>query len=133
MAAEARRLRQELAPGKDAVQPSGPPARQISDAPPAEDARQALQRYEEAKKTMELLRADKRRSCWREPWENLRGDFLQVYQSRPGATISAAALFRAGVSARALADCSPTLPPTTARPVPCCCGCRKSSPAAPPG
>lgn len=106
MAAEARRLRQELAPGKDAVQPSGPPARQISDAPPAEDARQALQRYEEAKKTMELLRADKRRSCWREPWENLRGDFLQVYQSRPGATISAAALFRAGVSARALADCS---------------------------
>ena len=26
---------------------------------------------------------------------------------------------------------APTLPPTTARPVPCCCGCRKSSPAAP--
>ena len=66
MYAEARRLRQELAPGKDAPQPSVQPARQISDTPPADDARQALQRYENAKKTMELLRADKRRSCWRE-------------------------------------------------------------------
>ena len=106
MYAEARRLRQELAPGKDAPQPSVQPARQISDTPPADDARQALQRYENAKKTMELLRADKRRSCWREPWENLQGDFMQVYQSRPNATVSAAALFRAGVSARSLADCS---------------------------
>lgn len=106
MYAEARRLRQELAPGKDAPQPSVQPARQISDTPPADDARQALQRYENAKKTMELLRVDKRRSCWREPWENLQGDFMQVYQSRPNATVSAAALFRAGVSARSLADCS---------------------------
>ena len=82
MYAEARRLRQELAPGKDAPQPSVQPARQISDTPPADDARQALQRYENAKKTMELLRADKRRSCWREPWENLQGDFMQVSPSR---------------------------------------------------
>ena len=74
MYAEARRLQQELAPAKTAARPAAQPARQISDTPSADDARQALQRYENAKKTMELLRADKRRSCWRAvSYTHLRG------------------------------------------------------------
>lgn len=123
MYAEACRLRRELDPGAAPVQAAAraqdpartqAAARQISDAPARgaarnnarDDVRQALQRYENAKQTMEALRADKRRACWREPWEDLQEDFLQVYRSRPGRTVSAAALFRAGISARSLADCS---------------------------
>lgn len=107
MLAEAQRLRQKLA--ADTAAPAAPaaaPTRQISDTSSPGDARQALRRYEDAKKTMEALRADKRRSCWRDPWEDLRGDFLRVYEDRPGTVIRAAALYRAGISARSLADCS---------------------------
>lgn len=115
MYAEACRLRRELDPDAAQIRTQAPArtsaaARQISDAPARnasrDDARQALQRYENAKQTMEALRADRRRSCWRQPWEDLQEDFLQVYRSRPNKTVTAAALFRAGISARSLADCS---------------------------
>ena len=67
---------------------------------------QLLPRYRKAKADMEALRADKVRSCWRQPWEDLAAEFLRIYQSRKNWAISPGALFRAAASQEALADCS---------------------------
>lgn len=65
-----------------------------------------LPRYREAKAKMEALRADKVRSCWRQPWEELTTEFLRIYTSRKDWAISPGALFRAAASQEALSDCS---------------------------
>lgn len=65
-----------------------------------------LPRYRDAKAKMEALRADKVRSCWRQPWEELTTEFLRIYQSRKDWAISPGALFRAATSQEALSDCS---------------------------
>lgn len=67
---------------------------------------QLLPRYRKAKADMDALRADKVRSCWRQPWEELAAEFLRIYQSRKNWAISPGALFRAAASQEALADCS---------------------------
>ncbi|WP_291440675.1 N-acetylmuramoyl-L-alanine amidase [Desulfovibrio sp.] len=67
---------------------------------------QLLPRYRKAKADMDTLRADKVRSCWRQPWEELAAEFLRIYQSRKNWAISPGALFRAAASQEALADCS---------------------------
>lgn len=55
---------------------------------------------------MDALRADKVRSCWRQPWEELTAEFLRIYTSRKDWAISPGALFRAAASQEALSDCS---------------------------
>ena len=65
-----------------------------------------LPRYRDAKAKMEALRADKVRSCWRQPWEELTAEFLRIYLSRKDWAISPGALFRAAASQEALSDCS---------------------------
>ena len=65
-----------------------------------------LPRYRDAKTKMETLRADKVRSCWRQPWEELTAEFLRIYLSRKDWAISPGALFRAAASQEALSDCS---------------------------
>lgn len=55
---------------------------------------------------MTRLKADKTRSCWRQPWEDLRDDFLRVYLSRKTWAVAPGALFRAAQSQEALAGCS---------------------------
>lgn len=67
---------------------------------------QLLPRYRKAKADMDALRADKVRSCWRQPWEELATEFLRIYQSRKNWAISPGALFRAAASQESLADCS---------------------------
>ncbi len=67
---------------------------------------QLLPRYRKAKSDMEALSADKIRSCWRQPWEELAAEFLLIYQSRKNWAISPGALFRAASSQESLADCS---------------------------
>lgn len=63
-------------------------------------------RYAAAKAAMTQLKADKTRSCWRQPWEDLRDDFLRVYLSRKTWAVAPGALFRAAQSQEALAGCS---------------------------
>lgn len=102
-----RRLRQELAPGKDAPQPSRTacpsryptPLRQTMPARPCSVMRMPRRPWSSCVPTSVV-------PAGANPGKTCRGDFMQVYQSRPNATVSAAALFRAGVSARSLADCS---------------------------
>ena len=65
-----------------------------------------LPRYRDAKAKMDTLRADKVRSCWRQPWEELTAEFLRIYMSRKDWAISPGALFRAASSQEALSDCS---------------------------
>ncbi len=65
-----------------------------------------LPRYRDAKTKMESLRADKVRSCWRQPWEELTAEFLRIYLSRKDWAISPGALFRAAASQEALSNCS---------------------------
>ena len=67
---------------------------------------QLLPRYRKAKADMDALKADKVRSCWRQPWEELAAEFLLIYQSRKNWAISPGALFRAAASQESLADCS---------------------------
>ncbi|MFT4302918.1 MAG: N-acetylmuramoyl-L-alanine amidase [Desulfovibrio sp.] len=67
---------------------------------------QLLPRYRKAKSDMEALSADKVRSCWRQPWEELAAEFLLIYQSRKNWAISPGALFRAASSQESLANCS---------------------------
>lgn len=65
-----------------------------------------LPRYRAAKNRMDALRADKVKSCWRQPWEELRAEFLRIYASRKTWAVAPGALFRAAASQEALADCS---------------------------
>lgn len=67
---------------------------------------QLLPRYRAAKTRMDVLRADKVKSCWRQPWEELRTEFLRIYASRKNWAVAPGALFRAAESQEALADCS---------------------------
>lgn len=86
---------------QDAAQLTG----RAASMPPLAQA-DLLPRYREAKERMEALRADKVRSCWRQPWEELAIDFLRIYQGRKNWAIAPGALFRAASSMEALADCS---------------------------
>ncbi len=98
-------------PGADASSSSGgadAPAGQLAKASALQPLPQAelLPRYREAKAKMDALRADKVRSCWRQPWEELTAEFLRIYTSRKDWAISPGALFRAAASQEALSDCS---------------------------
>ena len=64
--------------------------------------------YEKGKTAMDELRAHKTRSCWRQPWEELRDTFLGIAVSSPHGNQAAQALFRAGECQEELARCSHT-------------------------
>lgn len=85
-----------------APQPPAPEAA-IPDVRPAQRP-QAV--YQQAKAEMDALRKDKKRSCWREPWEKLEQRFLSVHAAKPSPAIGAGALYRAAVCREALARCS---------------------------
>ena len=62
--------------------------------------------YNKAKEDMDALREHKVRSCWRQPWEELRDTFLSIAISMPSGHIAAQSVFRAGECQEALARCS---------------------------
>ncbi len=64
--------------------------------------------YEQKKVAMDELRQHKTRSCWRQPWEELRDAFLSIAASSPYGNQAAQALFRAGQCQEELARCSHT-------------------------
>ena len=107
-APEARQL--AAAGNKDVVedQPAAaatPPAALGTPAAPLPEDR-LLPRYRAAKSRMDALKADKVKSCWRQPWEELRTEFLRIHASRKDWAVAPGALFRAAASQEALADCS---------------------------
>lgn len=65
-----------------------------------------LPRYRAGKVRMNTLKADKVRSCWRQPWEELQAEFQRIYESRKNGAVAPGALFRSAASQEALADCS---------------------------
>lgn len=71
---------------------------------PRADAAPAFeQRYEKAKQDMERLKGDSKRGGWREPWENLARDFLDIYETYPKWRNRPAALYRSAVALEELA------------------------------
>ena len=62
--------------------------------------------YNKAREDMDALREHKVRSCWRQPWEELRDTFLSIAISMPSGNIAAQSVFRAGECQEALARCS---------------------------
>lgn len=62
--------------------------------------------YQQAKADMDALRKDKKRACWREPWEKLEQRFLSVHAAGPSPVMAAGALYRAAACREALARCS---------------------------
>lgn len=75
-------------------------------APRAVSEAQLHSRYRAAKARMDALRADKVRTCWRQPWEELQAEFQRIYESRRNWALAPGALFRSAASQEALADCS---------------------------
>lgn len=71
---------------------------------PRADAAPAFeQRYEKAKQDMERLKGDSKRGGWREPWENLARDFLDIYETYPKWRNRPASLYRSAVALQELA------------------------------
>lgn len=106
-APEARQV--AAADRKEAVedQPAAPEKSSSSQAvPPSVSEDRLLPRYRAAKARMEALRADKIKSCWRQPWEELQTEFQRIYESRKDWAVAPGALFRSAASQEALADCS---------------------------
>lgn len=106
-APEARQV--AAADRKEAVedQPAAPEKSSSSQAvPPSVSEDRLLPRYRAAKARMEALRADKVKSCWRQPWEELQTEFQRIYESRKDWAVAPGALFRSAASQEALADCS---------------------------
>lgn len=106
-APEARQV--AAADRKEAVedQPAAPEKSSSSQAvPPSVSEDRLLPRYRAAKARMEALRADKIKSCWRQPWEELQTEFQRIYESRKDWAVAPGALLRSAASQEALADCS---------------------------
>lgn len=62
-------------------------------------------RLKAAKSRMSALKSDEQRSCWRQPWEDLREEFLRIHKSARK-NLAPEALFQAAESQRNLAVCS---------------------------
>lgn len=62
-------------------------------------------RYKAAKSRMDALRKDNIKSCWRQPWEDLREEFLRI--SKAGKNrLAPSALYQAAFCQQSLAACS---------------------------
>lgn len=110
MREQARELRRNLtAAATDAPAMAAAPAPQDAPEPALRavaPARRPQAVYQQAKSDMDALRKDKKRSCWREPWEKLEQRFLSVHAADPSPVMAAGALYRAAVCREALARCS---------------------------
>ena len=95
---EARKVAQPVQSKIDDTPPAAPT--------PALSAEELLQRYRAAKDRMAALRKDKVRSCQRQPWEDLRDEFLSLQKARKHPVLGPASAFRAAVSQEELARCS---------------------------
>lgn len=62
--------------------------------------------YRAAKSRMAALRGDPVKVCWRQPWEDLREEFLRISQSSKKQPLAAGALFHAAACQESLARCS---------------------------
>ncbi|MBO4295616.1 MAG: hypothetical protein J5863_02530, partial [Desulfovibrio sp.] len=62
--------------------------------------------FQKADKAMAQLKASKTRSSWRQPWEDLRTEYLSVYKSNTSSPLAPRALFKAGECQRHLAASS---------------------------
>ena len=89
-------------PAQPDVQEDAPARLQTANAAP----RGITPRYLAAKKRMENLAADRTRACWRQPWEELRDEFLSISKADKSRAIAPGALFRAAASQETLARCS---------------------------
>ena len=63
-------------------------------------------KFRAAKSRMGALRRDPVKSCWRQPWEDLREEFLRISQSGTKLPLAADALFLAAACQESLARCS---------------------------
>lgn len=63
-------------------------------------------KFRAAKSRMGALRRDPVKSCWRQPWEDLREEFLRISQSGNKLPMAADALFLAAACQESLARCS---------------------------
>ncbi len=62
--------------------------------------------FQKAEKAMAQLKSSKTRSSWRQPWEELRAEFLSIYKSNTASALAPRALFKAGECQRHLAASS---------------------------
>ena len=62
--------------------------------------------FQKAEKAMAQLKVSKTRSSWRQPWEELRAEFLSIYKSNTASALAPRALFKAGECQRHLAASS---------------------------
>ncbi len=65
-------------------------------------------RYDANKAGMDELRANAIRSCWRQPWEELRDAFLSIAVTTPRTSLAAISLYRAAECQEELARCANT-------------------------
>lgn len=109
---QAKELRRNLTAGANAsstttaAAPAAPPTPPEATVPDVKPAQRPQAVYQQAKTDMDALRKDKKRSCWREPWEKLEQRFLSVHAAKPSPAIAAGALYRAAACREALARCS---------------------------
>lgn len=63
-------------------------------------------KYRAAKSRMAALRGDPVKACWRQPWEDLREEFLRISRNGTKLPLAAGALFHAAACQESLARCS---------------------------
>lgn len=85
-----------------------PPAKQKNIAPAGDKKQPGLNlplRYKTAMTQMEKLKNDKLRACWRQPWDNLRNEFLIINKSSKN-QLAAQSLYQAAICQEIIAQCS---------------------------
>ena len=87
------------------IKPIEQPVKADNPKPSVSQAKVA-QQYGLCKEKFQSLLNDKQRSCWRQPWEKLESEFLNLHRQSTNPTLAAGALFRAGQSRHYLAKCS---------------------------
>ncbi len=97
VAAASRREAQEDQPAATAAARNGASSATATDLP---------LKYRAAKSRMAALRGDPVKACWRQPWEDLREEFLRISQNGSQAPLAAGALFHAAACQESLARCS---------------------------
>ncbi len=96
VAAASRREAQEDPPAANAAPKNGSPAA----------GKDLPLKYRAAKSRMAALRGDPVKACWRQPWEDLREEFLRIANSGKKLPLAAGALFHAAACQESLARCS---------------------------
>lgn len=95
-AATVAKARKDVAEEQPVVQKAAPLKNFAGDLP---------LRYKAAQSRMAALKKDRQRSCWRQPWEELREEFLRIRKSGKS-RIAPGALYHAALAQQSLALCS---------------------------